>query len=226
MYTRFRHEGTKAQSEPEKLGSFEDKKYQVIDNEKREYDTRYFRMDISPINQVQFNSYYRDRSVQSGDSDTKKTNDLLNNQQKIYLDLTVDRIPGINLNMRYQSNLQQYFPSETLVNYNLYLYRNFQSSLRIFPGRWIKMLTPLTFQLNYIPSWKGYLCNLERSLDPYDKFFNTEYDEQLISENKGTMIQIRSEWRPFPSFILYSDCYCRYTHQSGNSITLFSHLKL
>jgi hypothetical protein len=172
---------------------------------KRIYDNQYLRVDLSPVKLVQINSYYRGKSVRAGDSAKGKENHLLNQRQKLFFDVTIDRLSGMNMNVRYQGEVSDYYPCPEQKVHNISIYRSLQSSIRFYPGKWIQILTPFTFELNYQPTWRGYLQNYSEKLNLADKFLRLPFTDELTSSEDNKAYQYRIEWRPLASLILYTD---------------------
>ena len=180
--------------------------YQITDNpaiRDKIYDNQYLRFDISPLDRIQVNTYFRGKTVRETESGTGISRPV-SQSRKMFVDAVIDRIEGINVSVRYQGDFMQLYPFSGSEKYNLSLSRKLQSSFRIFPGRWIHLLTPFSFELNYQPSWKGYIRNTEQELNWGQKFINTPENKNLISEEKNSLHQIRGEWRPSASFLFYS----------------------
>ncbi|MBN1999645.1 hypothetical protein JW935_18975 [candidate division KSB1 bacterium] len=168
----------------------------------RIYDTRYFRFDFSPADKIQLNTFIRDKSVYSGDNPAKHT--LLRRRQKVFFDGTVDRINGINVNLRYQGEVLQQHPSSITALHTSLLYRNLQSNVRFYPGKWCQKLAPFTFEVNFQPTWLGYLKNVQKDLSLFEKYAHMRSRQYLRSMDKNDLLQLRGEWRPLSWFLYYS----------------------
>ncbi len=189
---------------------------------KRIYDTRYMRLDFSPADRIQLNTFIRDKSVQSGEAPGDHA--LLRRRQKIFFDGTVDRINGLNINVRYQGQVLQQHPSAVSATHTLSLYRNLQSNLRIFPGKWWRTLAPVTFELNYQPTWWGYLKNVQQELSVFEKYARTRSRQYLQSMDQNDLYQLRGEWRPASWFLYYSGFDIYRLKNSQNASTRETHI--
>ncbi|MCE5250398.1 hypothetical protein LLG96_09275 [bacterium] len=164
----------------------------------RTYDNRYARVDVSPMNLVQISTYYRGRMSWADGGEP------VNRKEKVYLDATVDRLQGLNLNMRSQGEIEERYPLPGSSPRDVTLYRSLQSSLRVFPGRWAAMMSPFSFEFNYQPSWRGRLQNSETHFGSLDRFWRTADGEDLVSDERFRLHQIRGEWRPVASLFFYA----------------------
>ncbi|MFC1569140.1 hypothetical protein ACFL4L_02790 [bacterium] len=172
------------------------------------YDNFYLRMDFSPVDQIQINGYFRDQRARLADVNYNPIQ-MLNQKQKLFIDAIMDRINGINLNMRYQGEIHEFTPFNSRSEQQYTLYRRLESSMRIFPGRWISSLSPFTFQITIQPFWQGNLRNAPQDLRWTEKFWATK-NRALTSSTNNNLYQLRGEWRPSPAFLFYS----RYDHQT------------
>lgn len=167
------------------------------------YENRYLRFDFSPLNLVQINAYYRGETVHMQNQEYEEKRPL-NQQQKWFLDATVDRIKGINLNVRYQSEITQRFDLTETRNSSVNLQRLLQTNIRFFPGQWVRFFTPFTFELNINPGWKGTLEDNTRKLNWDEKLWQLSESQALVSGEDNMLYQIRGEWRPSASFFFYT----------------------
>jgi len=170
----------------------------------RVYDNRYARIDFSPFDLVQINSYYRGRTTWMEDNTTGDGMDTLDRKQKVYFDATVDRLRGLNLNIRSQGEIAENYPSPGSGIRDLSLYRSIQSNMRLFPGQWVRVLTPFTFEVNYQPTWRGYLRNTARQLGWFGQFWRSFAGDDIASSEDSGLYQLRGEWRPTASLFLYT----------------------
>ena len=176
----------------------------VSADSKKIYDNQYLRLDISPADRVQINTYIRTNSIRLKDPLNEETSWLLSHKQKLFLDATIDRIKGTNISFRYKGEISKQYPDIYDNIHNLNLYRSFQSSIRIYPGNWIKFFAPFTFEINYQPAWRGYLQNLEHNLSWSEKFLKTPGSKKAESSEENKLYQLRGEWRPSASLFFYS----------------------
>jgi len=187
--------------------SSEDKKWLEANfdapDTKKSYDNHYLRFDVAPMNLVQINSYYRGKSVRGRDTVTGTEDNLFNKYKKLFFDVTVDRIRGLNMNVRSEGETTESYPSSGTDMNNRYLYRSLQSNLRLFPGQWFQALTPFTFEVNYQPSWRGYLRNTGRKLSVVEKFLYMSRNDDITSSEDNKLYQIRGEWRPAAALFFY-----------------------
>ena len=109
------------------------------------------------------------------------------------------------MNIRYQDEIVDQFPTPASKFHNISINRLLQSNLRFYPGRWIRFLTPFTFELNYQLTLRGYLRNFSEAMNLADKFLNASDCDELTFCNEGKTYQIRGEWRPSASLLFYSD---------------------
>ena len=166
---------------------------------KRQFDNRYFRMDVTPADLIQINAYYR--AERSDQLSVAGLNRPLDQNQKWFFDATMDRVNGINFSSRGES--------EVLTQYsgglqNTTLQRSWQNNLRIYPGKWVRPLTPFVVEFNYQPQWSGYLRNRSRALGFFDTFIRFLDDEDPDRSEKILFYQFRGEWRPSALFWYYA----------------------
>ncbi|MBN1290990.1 MAG: hypothetical protein JXB48_04045 [Candidatus Latescibacteria bacterium] len=172
-------------------------------DDKKIYDNRYIRFDFAPVNLVRINSYYREKTVRSQNDSDYITDRLLDLRQKLFFDVTVDRIKGLNMNVRSEGEITENYPASTVTLRNRTLYNHLQSNFRFFPGQWIALLNPFTFEFNYQPTWRGYYGNIENRLNWSEKFLSIHQDESGISSEQNDLYQFRGEWRPTASLLFY-----------------------
>jgi len=170
---------------------------------RKQYDNKYVRFDFSPMNLVQINTYYRGESVDARDEHMDSSLPL-NRQQKWFFDATVDRIRGMNMNVRYQSEVTERFSFSETATSSVDLQRSLQSSIRFFPGQWVRFLAPFTFEINYQPNWKGYLEDNTEKLRWGEKLWQLSASDDLSSFEDNTLYQFRGEWRPSALIFFYS----------------------
>lgn len=168
------------------------------------YDNQYLRMDFSPADLVQINAYYRGRSQHSDEGSQLESARLRSKRQKFFLDATIDRLTGLNMNLRYQNELLSYYPSANPNLSNLTMVRTVQSSVRLFPGKWIELMQPFTFEINVQPSWRGSLRNRKENISASSLIGFSEVSGPIASLDASRMTQLRSEYRPTAWFMLYS----------------------
>ncbi|MEJ2627556.1 MAG: hypothetical protein P8078_03230, partial [bacterium] len=128
----------------------------------------------------------------------------LTRQQKWFLDATVDRIQGINLNVRYQSEIAQRFVLSPSGISSVTRQRLLQSNIRFFPGQWVRFLSPFTFEINLNPGWKGTLEDNTRKLKWKEKLWQLNESKALDVGEDNMLYQLRGEWRPTASLFLYT----------------------
>ncbi|MBN2103291.1 hypothetical protein JW835_04535 [bacterium] len=172
------------------------------------YDNHYFRLDFSPADQIQINGYFRDRIARLADFNFNPIQ-TLNQKQKTFIDAIVDRLDGVNMNIRYQGEIQEFSPLAYHTQ-QIILYRRLESSIRIYPGQWISDLSPFTLQISVQPFWQGTMRNVNQPLSLTKKFWATSGLNGLSSCTDNNHYQIRGEWRPSPEFLFYS----RYDYQT------------
>ena len=68
---------------------------------------------------MQINAYYRNNSVRGNNKDKNYSHDLIDSRQKVYFNAIVDRIKGLNMNVFYQGEVSQNYPSWEESLYNL-----------------------------------------------------------------------------------------------------------
>jgi hypothetical protein len=171
---------------------------------KKTFDNHYIRLDISPADLVQINTYYRGENVKNIYNKRQNEDHLSNKKQKLFFDTIIDRLPGININIRYQGDVTEYFPINTSRNPSFSIHRFLQTNFRFFPGKWLRILTPFTFEFNYQPDWRGYLRNADCELNFSEKFWLPSTTDNLVSSNDQQMIQFRCEWRPSATLFFYT----------------------
>lgn len=176
----------------------------ILHNEENIFDTQYLRFDFSPMNLVQINSYYRGKTTGTRDAHQDQGSRLLNQRKKLFLDLTVDRIQGANMSLRFQSEIAEYFPGAGSNVHDIGLNRSLQTSIRFFPGRWFQPLAPFSFEISYQPLWQGHLRNLEQDLTFTEQFIRTLDFKALTAAEGNKLYQVRGEWRPTAAFLYYS----------------------
>jgi hypothetical protein len=180
-------------------------KMSLIPGSKKIHDNQYIRLDFSPANLIQISSYYRGKSTLSKDNTTGNKQQLQNKQHKIFFNATADRIKGVNLSLRYQAEISEHFlPLQSTLR-NVYLYRNLQSNVRFFPGRWINFFSPITFEISYQPTWRGSLKNISHNLSWQEKYISINNPENTISSEDNKLYQFRTEWRPSSIFYINSN---------------------
>ena len=167
------------------------------------YDNHYVRFEFSPMNLVQINAYYRGESVKMG-GETEDTGSPISRRQRWFLDATVDRIRGINMNLRYQDEVtEQLSPSDAKTT-NVSQNRSFQSNIRFFPGQWVGFLNPFTFEFNYQPNWRGHLRNFDSGLSLKERFWRISDSDAADAFEDNAMVQFRGEWRPTAFLLFYT----------------------
>ncbi|MBN1782036.1 hypothetical protein JW948_12965 [bacterium] len=164
------------------------------------YDNAYFRLDLSPVSRIQLNGYFRHLRSTAAEQNFDPVQ-MLNQHDKIFLDAVVDRITGMNINMRYQGDIHESVPSDFGRMHQFTLGRRLESSLRIFPGQWWKPLTSFIFQISIQPFWQGTLRNVNRQPGWTDRMWPTLNDE-TTSSTDNHLIQYRGEWRPLPGLLI------------------------
>ncbi|MDP2981931.1 MAG: hypothetical protein Q8O92_01205 [Candidatus Latescibacter sp.] len=174
------------------------------DETRKVYDHNYLRFDITPANLIQINTYYRGMSTRAEDVLSGRGSHLLNNRRKLFLDMTLDRLRGMNLNIRSQGEINESFSAPGLNTRSRSLDRNLQSSLRFFPGQWYRPLTPFTFEFNYQPSFNGYQGNTPADTPWIDTLAGSWPVRELSTSENSTLYQARGEWRPSGSLFLSS----------------------
>ena len=168
------------------------------------YDNQYLRMDFSPADLVQINAYYRGRSQHSDEGLQHLEKRLRSRRQKYFLDATVDRLTGLNMNLRYQNEMLSFYPAGDISRINMTVVRTLQTSLRLFPGRWFAFMQPFTFEINLQPTWRGSMRNRTETLSPASVLGFSEISGPVAALDAGRMTQLRGEWRPTASFLFYS----------------------
>jgi hypothetical protein len=176
----------------------------LLIEEKKRFDNQYWRLDFSPVDLIQFNSYFRGEQVTSLERENRTEESLLNQQQKLFLNFLVDRITGLNVNLRYQSEALEIYPAPGENIRNFSVNRSLQSNLRIFPGKWISFFSPVTFEINYQPTWRGYLRHVRHELDWSEKFWQPLEADETAQLDENQTWQLRGEWRPGSNIIFYS----------------------
>lgn len=190
----------------------------LVSEPEKIYDNQYLRVDISPADLVQINAYYRGKSVRAQEIHLGQGSRVINQQQNIYFDATIDRLTGVNMNIRYRGEISSLFPSQITEKHNLSLYRRLESNLRFFPGKWIRILAPFTFEINYQPTWRGYLRDFSNDLNWMQKLWHPVRARALVSSEDNKMFQFRGEWRPSAFLFFYSGLeFYKITSQNLNS---------
>jgi hypothetical protein len=174
-----------------------------FDQREKIYSTQYLRLDLSPADQIQFNSYFRASSVRGKNENLSDDFTLLNNRKKLFLDLTMDRLNWINVNARYQGEITSSHPSSIRRDHNIWMSRNLQSNFRFYPGKWIDFFNPFTFELNYQPNWRGVLRNITSNPSLLEQYEKPPDGQELVSSENNKLYQIRGEWRPVASIFVY-----------------------
>jgi len=173
--------------------------FEGLDSE-RVYDYQYWRLECSPVDQVQANGYIRRKGVYTAE---KNADRLLSRQQKLFLDLIVDRFPGISLNSRYEGVTQDQFPQSIPELRNHSLDRRVFTSLRLFPGRWVAALSSFSLEFDYQPVYYGLLRNTDVRSSAREWLWKIADNDEPSVVQDNNMIQVRGDWRPHPRVLLH-----------------------
>jgi hypothetical protein len=125
----------------------------------------------------------------------------LNRNQRWFFDATVDRYSGFNFSSRGESEVLTEYSS---VLQNVTLHRSWQNSLRLYPGKWIRRLSPFIFEFNHQPRWDGYLQNRSEGLGFIEKSIRILNGWNSSFSEASQFYQFRGEWRPSASFWYYT----------------------
>jgi hypothetical protein len=171
----------------------------------RSVDSKYLRIDVSPADRIQVNGYYRSGAGASGPSPgwTGPYPDVL--RRKVFLTGTMDRIDGVNFYLLYQDEVAEFHPSPGIAGHDLSLDRSLLSTLRVYPGQWIRLLSPLTFGLDVRPSCRAYGRNLAGGTSLGGLLWNLPNPDAPAALEDGRTVTLRNEWRPSGSVTVYLD---------------------
>jgi len=169
------------------------------------YDNKYFRVDFTPVAQIQMNGYYRENCNKAGDSFALLGQYPYHHYQKIFLTATMDRFSGVNLFLLYQGGLSKFYASPFKRNHDQSLNRILLSTIRIYPGRWIPALSPFTFEMDIQPEFNGFMRNVSQDYSLTERFWECPKNNALIYFDRHNTIVFRNEWRPSSVVTLYFD---------------------
>jgi hypothetical protein len=176
-----------------------------VDSSRRILDNRYLRVDFSPADKIQIDAYYRENRNRSGDSFVRIAGDPYTQRQKLFFTATVDRFTGLNGYLLYQgeSGLFQSLPFQTPGR--LSLNRTLLATLRIYPGRWIKWMSPYTFELDLQPEFRGSMNNPVGDFSAMDRFWELPDAPGTSFVERNHAVLLRNEFRPSGGLTMYLD---------------------
>jgi hypothetical protein len=166
------------------------------DSSRKILDNRYFRMDFSPAERVQIDAYYRENRNHSGDSFARIAAEPYSWRRKLFFTATVDRFSGMNGYLLYQGESARFESPPFQTTSRLSLNRSLLATLRIYPGRWIRFLSPYTFELDLQPEFRGSMSNPVHDVSVLDRFWELPGLPETSYIERNSTVLFRNELRP------------------------------
>jgi hypothetical protein len=176
-----------------------------LDSSRKILDNRYFRMDFSPAERVQIDAYYRENRNRSGDSFLRIAGNPYSRKQKLFFTATVDRFSGLNGYLLYQGESARFQSQPFQTTSRLSLNRTLLATLRIYPGRWIRFLSPYTFELDLQPEFRGSMNNPVHDFSALDRFWELPGLPETSFIERNSSVLFRNELRPSGELTMYLD---------------------
>jgi hypothetical protein len=162
-------------------------------------------MDFSPADKIQMDAYYRENRNRSGVSFDGLADDPVTLRQKLFFSATVDRFSGLNGYLLYQGESGRFQSTPYQNPGRLSLNRTLLATLRIYPGRLIRLLSPYTFELDFQPESRGSVNNPSGDLSAFGRFWDLPEAAGTSYLERNRSMLFRNEWRPSGEWTLYLD---------------------
>jgi hypothetical protein len=206
-----------------RASSFLSRSWEDIDTnqdptEKSIYDAALLKLRTSPVKDVELSSSYRYRLNRVSIADPGQFEPTHGFKELILLS-HFDRVPGLSLYLRGEGSITEDFLPERSAARDLSLDRTKEWGLEIYPGMWTSDLHLLSFELDWISNWLGYLPTIERNLSLQEALWKEFAGKEVISHTSLQRQGVTGKLRP-GTVLNLSTGYQRLTEERGELETI------